>query len=118
MKPGEILTCANPHCGAQARARSTRPENWKDGYALLLEWPDGRQEATVAAPARCLACHERFEALGADLPPPRRPGPMRELAIAASSAVPPGEAFLVGVVEGSDGKPQIQAVKIQQLALF
>jgi hypothetical protein len=55
MKPGEILTCANPHCGAQARARSTRPENWKDGYALLLEWPDGRQEATVAAPARCLA---------------------------------------------------------------
>lgn len=80
MRPGDVVTCGNPHCGAQARARSTRPENWREGYALLLAWPDGRQEATVAAPARCLACHERFEALGMDTVPPL--GPPRAITFA------------------------------------
>jgi hypothetical protein len=80
MKPGEILTCANPHCGAQARATSTRPENWKEDYPLILAWPDGRTHVTAHRPDRCLSCHERFEVLGMDTPPPRPVGPMRELA--------------------------------------
>ncbi len=75
MKPGDVVTCSN--CGGAAVACSTNPAAWREGYPVLLRWPDGRDETIAHWPERCLSCHERFQVLGHDTPPPQPPGPMR-----------------------------------------
>lgn len=75
MKPGDVVTCGL--CGAQARATWTSlAKAWQSPWPLLLSWTHGphpRHEATHVAPALCLWCFERRQALGPGAEPLYRP---------------------------------------------
>lgn len=130
MKPGDVVTCSS--CGAEGRVW-TSSHDWREGQPLLVTWTNGphpRHTTSSSPPELCLWCDDRrlgFPSLqGRPLPseaPWTAGGPRCTYEIPAIGvravehpAAPAGTVTAIGVVDGADGKPELQVARVVNVA--